>query len=73
MPISLTPGARGGVWSLVPLLTHSDLYVRESAGLALTGFRHINPRHLPALIPRGGRLALSVVVSGVGRKRGTGI
>ena len=35
--------------ALVPLLLHPNLYVRESAGLALTEFEHIDPRHLPAL------------------------
>ncbi|HEX6375071.1 MAG TPA: HEAT repeat domain-containing protein [Allosphingosinicella sp.] len=38
-----------GADALVPLLMHEDLYVRESAGLALAGFRRIDPRHLPAL------------------------
>jgi hypothetical protein len=35
---------------LMPLLMHPDLYVRESAGLALQAFRRIDPRHLPALV-----------------------
>lgn len=36
--------------ALVPLLMDPDVQVRESAGLALTGFRRIDPRHLEALI-----------------------
>ena len=40
----------GAVDALVPLLLDPDPYVRESAGLALAGFRRIDPRHLPALI-----------------------
>lgn len=36
--------------TLVPLLMDPDLYVRESAGLALTNFPRIDPRHLPALV-----------------------
>ncbi len=36
--------------ALVPLLLDNDLWVRESAGLALTEFRRIEPRHLPALL-----------------------
>ena len=36
--------------ALVPLLMDPDPWVRESAGLALTYFDHIDSRHLPALV-----------------------
>lgn len=35
---------------LVPLLSHADPFVRESAGLALHAIPEIHPRHLPALV-----------------------
>lgn len=44
---------------LVPLLSHPSQQVRDSAGLVLTGFPRIDPKHLPALVHawRNGDLA----------------
>lgn len=56
------------VAELVPLLMHPNAYVRESAGLALTKFRQIDPRHLPALVRawREGDAAINDSVTGLG-------